>query len=60
MTKKFELGDLVEYKKKLYLVIDREYDPYDDLYGNRIYTYLYRLHGIKNRKIMDMFVEKVQ
>ena len=58
--KKFEIGDLVEYKNKLYLVTDREYSPYDDQEGERIYTYLYRFHDLPDRQVMDMFVEKVQ
>ena len=57
--KKFEIGDLVEYRQKIYLVISREHEPYDDADGSRLYTYLYGLHGI-DRKIMDMFLEKVQ
>lgn len=57
--KEYNIGDLVEYKQKIYLVTSREYEPYDDADGNRLYTYLYGLHGI-DRKIMDMFLEKVQ
>ena len=60
MEKKFEIGDLVQYKNKLYLVADREYSPYDDEDGERLYTYLYRLHDLPDRQVMDMFVEKVQ
>ena len=60
MEKKFEIGDLVQYKNKLYLVTDREYNPYDGQDGERIYTYLYRLHDLPDRRVMDMFVEKVQ
>ena len=60
MEKKFEIGDLVEYKNKLYLVADREYSPYFNDDGTRLYTYLYRFHDLPDRQIMDMFVEKVQ
>ena len=60
MEKKFEIGDLVEYKNKLYLVADREYSPFDDDDGERLYTYLYRFHDLPDRQVMDMFVEKVQ
>lgn len=60
MEKKFEIGDLVQYKNKLYLVADREYKPCDDEDGEILYTYLYRLHDLPNRQVMDMFVEKVQ
>ena len=53
--KKFEIGDLVEYKRKLYLVVDKQDNL---LIGEDFHSYMYRLDGVE-RWVLDHFLEKV-
>ena len=53
---KWEIGDIVEYKRKIHIVTDAQYD----LKGNEnLYTAMYRLDGI-SRWILDCFLEQVK
>jgi len=53
MIMKYEVGDLVEYKKKLYLVTEVQ-ENHIDIEDEKS-TYMYRLHGV-NRWILDCFI----
>ena len=55
MEKKFEIGDLVEYKQKLHLVVNKQ----ENFNGLGLKTYMYRLDGI-DRWILGQFVYGVE
>jgi hypothetical protein len=53
--KEYNIGDLVEYKQKLHLVVNKQVNMnFLDLY-----TYMYRLDGI-DRWILGQFVYEVE
>lgn len=53
--KKFEIGDLAEYKGKLHLVVEKQDNL---LIGEDFHSYMYQLDGVE-RWILDHFLEKV-
>ena len=52
--KEYNIGDLVEYKQKLHLVVNKQ----ENLNGLGLTTYMYRLDGI-DRWILGQFVYEV-
>ena len=55
MKKEYSIGDLVEYKQKLHLVVNKQ----ENFNGLGLTTYMYRLDGI-DRWILGQFVYEVQ
>ena len=53
--KEYNIGDLVEYKQKLHLVVNKQ----ENFNGLGLATYMYRLDGI-DRWILGQFVYEVE
>ena len=53
--KEYNIGDLVEYKQKLHLVVNKQVN----MNALDLYTYMYRLDGI-DRWILGQFVYEVK
>lgn len=53
--KEYNIGDLVEYKQKLHLVVNKQVN----MNALDLYTYMYRLDGI-DRWILGQFVYEVE
>ena len=53
--KEYNIGDLVEYKQKLHLVVNKQVN----MNALDLYTYMYRLDGI-DRWILGQFVYEIK
>ena len=53
--KEYNIGDLVEYKQKLHLVVNKQVN----MNALDLYTYMYQLDGI-DRWILGQFVYEVE
>ena len=53
--KEYSIGDLVEYKQKLHLVVNKQVN----MNALDLYTYMYQLDGI-DRWILGQFVYEVE
>ena len=53
--KEYNIGDLVEYKQKLHLVVNKQVN----MNALDLYTYMYQLDGI-DRWILGQFVYQVE
>jgi len=51
----YQIGDLVEYKQKLHLVVSKQ----ENFNGLGLTTYMYRLDGI-DRWVLEQFVYEVE
>jgi len=54
-NKEHDIGDLVEYKQKLYLITNKQ----ENFNALDLYTYMYQLDGI-DRWILGQFVYEVE